>query len=80
MPQPTPPPAPFLDFDKLTRGIIPELLHTMFVTYWWVWPFIIGFAFLRGRIDRMEERRKTERRIRDEEEIRARIEKERRGG
>lgn len=67
-----------LDLGPMLQAAVNEFLYTLFVRFWWIWPIIFALAYFRGRMDRWEERQRTERRIRDEMEIRAKIEQERR--
>jgi hypothetical protein len=77
MPTPTPTPLPLIRFDT------PEIQTAFWSGIWQafkiMWPLILlgtVVMILRARIDRWGERRATERRTRDEEEIRAKIQAE----
>jgi hypothetical protein len=66
-----------LDLNKALLEALPTIVNLLFVRLWYVWPILIALGYLRARVDRAEEKRRTERRVRDEMEARERIERER---
>jgi hypothetical protein len=70
---PAPPSPPPFDFGgMLTRGLLDGAAYFL-RHFWYVIPLAIGAMYLRAKVDRADEKARTFRRVRDEEEAREKL-------